>query len=151
MNDAEGRAEYDPPARLRRLPTWLVSEVARRGQRLVGDSLEEEGARRQHFAVLTSLSEQGAASQAALGRRLWIDRSDLHTILNELEGDGLLARIRDQGDRRRNLVELTPAGRAALSRLDRRVDAAQSALLAPLSARDRRELRRLLELLVRDA
>jgi DNA-binding MarR family transcriptional regulator len=151
VSDAEGRAEYDPPARLRRLPTWLTSEVARRGQRLVGEALEQEGVRRQHFTVLTSLAEQGAASQAALGRRLWIDRSDLHAILNELEGDGLVARVRDEEDRRRNLVTLTPAGKSALSRLDRKVDGAQSALLARLSASERREFRRLLERLVQDA
>lgn len=107
--------------------------------------------RRQHFTVLTSLSEQGAASQAALGRRLWIDRSDLHAILNELEGAGLVARVRDEQDRRRNLVTLTPAGKVALRRLDKTIDAAQSVLLEPLSASERRELRRLLELLVEGA
>jgi hypothetical protein len=51
-------------------------------------------------------------------------------------------------DRRRNLVTLTPSGTAALKRLDKRVEAAQSALLKPLSATDRRELVRLLEQLV---
>lgn len=149
MNGADDdRAEYDPPARLRSLPTWLASELARKGQRLVTEALAQEGARRPHFTVLTSLSEQGQASQAALGRRLWIDRSDLHAILNELESEGLLARVRDQHDRRRNLVTLTPAGRAALKRLDKQVEAAQNALLEPLSASDRRELRRLLDLLI---
>jgi hypothetical protein len=45
-------------------------------------------------------------------------------------------------------VTLTRAGKAALKRLDKRIDAAQEALLAPLSASDRGDLRRLLELLV---
>jgi MarR family transcriptional regulator, lower aerobic nicotinate degradation pathway regulator len=145
------RDEYDPPTRLRQLPTWLAGQVAMRGERLVREELAQEGARRQHFTVLTSLSEQGAASQAALGRRLSIDRSDLHAILNELEREGLVARVRDEQDRRRNLVTLTRAGKAALIRLDKRVDAAQKALLEPLSASDRRELRRLLERLVDSA
>jgi MarR family transcriptional regulator, lower aerobic nicotinate degradation pathway regulator len=56
--------------------------------------------------------------------------------------------VRDQRDRRRNVVTLTAAGKRTLKRLDRTVDAAQSALLEPLSPDDRRELRRLLELLV---
>ena len=98
--------------------------------------------------MLASLAEQGAASQAALGRRLWIDRSDLHAILGELERDGLVARVRDDQDRRRNVVTLTARGRAVLKRLDDRVEAAQRALLEPLSADERRELRRLLEQLV---
>jgi DNA-binding MarR family transcriptional regulator len=146
--EPEERAEYDPPRRLRQLPSWLTSQVARQAQRLVSEALAQEGARRQHFTVLTSLAEQGPASQAALGRRLWIDRSDLHAILNELERDGLVRRIRDEQDRRRNVVALTPPGTAVLKRLDKRVDAAQNALLEPLSAADRRELRRLLQQLV---
>jgi DNA-binding MarR family transcriptional regulator len=56
--------------------------------------------------------------------------------------------VRDEADRRRNVVALTRAGRAALARLDKRVDTAQEALLAPLSARDRRELQRLLKRVV---
>ncbi len=144
----EGRPNYDPPQRMRRLPSWLASELARRGQALVGDALAQEGARRQHFAVLTSLAEQGGASQADLGRRLWIDRSDLHALLGEMERDGLVARVRDAGDRRRNVVTLTPEGEAALVRLDERVDSAQRALLEPLSAKERRELIRLLERVV---
>jgi len=142
------RAEYDPPERMRRLPSWLASELARRGQALVLEALAQEGVRRQHFAVLTSLAEQGAASQADLGRRLWIDRSDLHALLGELEQDGLVARVRDAEDRRRNVVTLTPAGKAALARLDERVDSAQRVLLEPLSAKERRELIRLLKRVV---
>jgi DNA-binding MarR family transcriptional regulator len=130
---------------MRRLPSWLASQLARRGAALVGESLAQEGVGRQHFAVLTSLAEQGAASQAALGRRLWIDRSDLHALMTELERDGLIARVRDPADRRRNIVTLTASGKALLKRLDKRVDAAQTALLEPLSAAERRELVRLLD------
>ena len=140
--------DYDPPERLRQLPTWMTSELARRGRRLVTDALAQEGVRRQHFVVLTSLVEQGPASQAELGRRLWIDRSDLHAIVKEMEDGGLVARVRDESDRRRNVVTITRAGRGTLNRLDKRVDAAQEALLEPLSAKDRRELRRLLGALV---
>lgn len=145
MSEPEHESEYDPPLRLQRLPSWLAAQVARRAQRLVEEALAHEGARRQHFVVLTSLAEQGPASQADLGRRLWIDRSDLHAILNELESAGQVARLRDETDRRRNVVALTRSGRSALARLDKRIDAAQDALLAPLSAAERRELRRLLE------
>jgi MarR family transcriptional regulator, lower aerobic nicotinate degradation pathway regulator len=148
MAAEELRSEYDPPQRLRRLPSWLASELARRGQTLVAEALAQEGARRQHFAVLTSLAEQGAASQAELGRRLWIDRSDLHALLGELERDGLVGRVRDAGDRRRNVVTLTPAGEAALARLDEQVESAQRALLEPLSPKERRAVIRLLERVV---
>jgi DNA-binding MarR family transcriptional regulator len=142
------RGDYDPPERVRRLASWLTAEVARKGRRLVDASLAQDGARRQHFTVLTLLAEQGAASQAELGRRLSIDRSDVHALLAELERDGLVARVRDERDRRRNVVTLTRAGAGALARLDTQMDAAQEALLQPLSASERQELSRLLQKLL---
>ena len=138
----------DSPARLRKLPSWLSAQVAHSGARLVNEALGEVGMRRHHFAVLTALAEAGATSQAELGRRLWIDRSDLHAVLNELERRDWIARVRDARDRRRNLVELTPSGAETLRDLDARVDAAQDALLAPLSASERRQLVALLTRLV---
>jgi DNA-binding MarR family transcriptional regulator len=145
MPESDPALAYDPPRRLRALPSWMASELARRGAALVSEALAQEGWRRPHFAVLTSLAEQGAASQATLGRRLWIDRSDLHAILGELEAAELIARVRDAEDRRRNVVTLTSAGRAALKRLDKLIDAAQEALLEPLAPADRHRLRELLQ------
>jgi DNA-binding MarR family transcriptional regulator len=133
-----------PPRRLTTLPSWLAGQAAQRAARLVGEALGEEGFRRHHFAVMTALAEDGAASQAELGRRVWLDRSDLHAVLNELERDGLVARTQDERDRRRNLVQLTPAGVKTLRRLDARVDAAQEEFLAPLTAKERSALMRLL-------
>jgi MarR family transcriptional regulator, lower aerobic nicotinate degradation pathway regulator len=141
-------AQYDPPQRITQLPSWLAGQVAARAEGLVAQELAGDGLRRQHFVVLSALAERGAASQAALGRRLLIDRSDMHALLGDLERDGLVARVRDEGDRRRMFVDLTPAGVRAVKRLDKRIEAAQEALLAPLSAADRRELRRLLTRLV---
>jgi MarR family transcriptional regulator, lower aerobic nicotinate degradation pathway regulator len=146
-DDADDSA-YEPPNRLRRLPSWLTGQVARKAERLVAEAVTQEGVRRQHFAVLSSLAEQGSASQATLGRRLWIDRSDLHALLGELEVDGFVARVRDEQDRRRNVVRLTPRGRAALKRLEKRIDDAQNALLQPLTKTERRQLVGLLERLL---
>jgi DNA-binding MarR family transcriptional regulator len=130
------------------MPSWLVGQASLRAQTLVAEALAQEGMRRQHFTVLVSLAEQGEASQATLGRRLWIDRSDLHAIVSELERAGLIARVRDPTDRRRNVVTITSSGKSILKRLDALVDRAQRELVAPLSASERRELTRLLERLI---
>jgi DNA-binding MarR family transcriptional regulator len=146
--EAPSGSDQRAPRSLSRLPSWLVNNLAMHANRLVSEALAEDGVRKHHLAVLAALEEQGSTSQAALGRRLWIDRSDLHAVLNDLERDGLIARVRDQDDRRRNLVGLTSAGASALKRLNARVEAAQDALLQPLSDDDRRELHRLLTRLV---
>jgi DNA-binding MarR family transcriptional regulator len=149
MTDAAADySAYDPPSRVRQLPSWLTGQVAAAAARLIADALASAGLRRQHFIVLSALAERGAVSQAALGRRLSIDRSDMHALLDELERDGLVARVRDEQDQRRIVIDLTSAGARALRRLNKRVDAAQEALVAPLSAADRRQLQRLLTRLV---
>ncbi len=72
-------------------------------------------------------------------------------VLNDLESAGYVERERDERDRRRNVVALTPSGAEALARLNARADAAQDALLAALSEDERRELERLLGLIRRSA
>jgi MarR family transcriptional regulator, lower aerobic nicotinate degradation pathway regulator len=126
------------PERLRTLPSWLLGQASHAANKLVADALAGHGLRRHHYRVLVALAEDGEATQADLGRRLWLDRSDLHAVLAELDEAGLTTRVRDERDRRRNLVALTAAGTRALAAADADVQQAQSALLAPLSAQERR-------------
>ncbi|HEX2702748.1 MAG TPA: MarR family transcriptional regulator [Solirubrobacteraceae bacterium] len=130
------------------LPSWLLAHAALQAQRLTGRRFELLGMRRQHFSVLATLDEHGAVSQAELCRQLWIDRSDMVAVINELEHGGLVRRSRDETDRRRNAVALTPAGIFALRQLDAQVRDAEEELLAPLSAAERARLDRLLRRLV---
>lgn len=136
------------PERLRTLPSWLVGQLSHAANKLVADALAEHGLRRHHYRVLVALADEGEASQADLGRRLWLDRSDLHGVLADLDAAGLTTRVRDERDRRRNLVALTRRGEAALRAAETGVQAAQAALLAPLSADERRTWLATLERLV---
>jgi DNA-binding MarR family transcriptional regulator len=140
MESMGGGTQPDPPERLSQLPSWLLSQATAHGHRLVNDALAGDQMRKNHFTVMLALREGGSSSQAALGRRLNIDRSDLHAVLNDLEAKGFVERIRDDNDRRRNMVALTQSGARALKRLDARVEKAQDELLAPLSPRQRQEL-----------
>jgi DNA-binding MarR family transcriptional regulator len=88
--------------------------------------------------------EFGPASQATLGRRAGIDRSDVVAALNELADRGLIERSTDREDRRRNVVTITPAGVEQFQRLDQALVGIQDAVLAPLSAAERAEFKRLL-------
>ena len=138
----------DAPKRLQGLPSWRLSAAALVGDRLVNEALATEGVRKYHFRVLVALSDDGPLSQAELGRRLAIDRSDVAAIAAELEQRELLARTRDDRDRRRNVVTITPEGQAALARMDKAIAAAQTTLLAPLSSAEQRQLSELLGRLI---
>ena len=99
---------------------------------------------RSDFAVLAALEEYGALSQAGIGRRLGLDRNDVHGILNRLESHGQAARQPDPADRRRNVVRLTDTGRRYLGELQEHADAVQDELLAGLDGAERRQLQSLL-------
>lgn len=113
------------PARLRRLPSRLLTQVAMHADRLANQGLARADARKWHYAVLAALQEFGPASQAALSRRTGIYRSD-------------------PADRRRNVITMTPQGRRHLRQLDKLVATIQDDLLAPLSQPERDQLIRLL-------
>ncbi|MFD0656438.1 MarR family winged helix-turn-helix transcriptional regulator [Thermocatellispora tengchongensis] len=106
MELTEGTA----PERLRTLPSRLINMAALSANRLVDRVLADEGVRRYHYALLAALEEFGPASQAALGRRTGIDRSDVVAAINELAERALVERSPDPADRRRNIVSITAEG-----------------------------------------
>lgn len=140
----ETTAEAATPARLRNTPSRLLTQTAVHAHRLVAQGLSASGAHRYHYALLAALEEFGPASQAALGRRGGIDRSDVVAGVDELVDQKLVRRTPDPSDRRRNVITLTAAGRRQLRRLDGVVAGIQDALLEPLSAAERTQLTRLL-------
>jgi MarR family transcriptional regulator, lower aerobic nicotinate degradation pathway regulator len=136
-----------PLARLRSLPSRLLTHTALHAERLVSEQLATANARRWHYAVLVAL-QSGPASQATLSRRTGIYRSDMVAVINELADRGHVERAPDPTDRRRNSVTITKQGRRHLRRLDKLVAAIQDDLLAPLSQPERDELVRILTCLL---
>ncbi|MGW6908188.1 MarR family winged helix-turn-helix transcriptional regulator [Streptomyces sp. NPDC054940] len=132
------------PDRLRRRASRLLSQLTMRSDRLIGEGLARADARRWHYAVLASLEEYGPGSQAELSRRSGIYRSDMVGVLNELAERDLVERAPDPGDRRRNIITISPQGRRRLRRLDKVLDDLHDELLAPLSPAERDQLVRLL-------
>jgi DNA-binding MarR family transcriptional regulator len=137
-------AVEETPGRLAARPTWLLTQLAVHAHRLASEGFGELGARGYHYRILAALDEFGVASQAELGRRCNMDRSDVVAAINELAGPGFVERTPDPHDRRRNMVTLTEGGERQLRRLDAALDRAQDDLLAPLPAEDRQTLTRLL-------
>lgn len=130
------------------MPSWLLSRAALIAQRLVADALAAADARRYDVCVLATLAEFGSHSQADLGRRCGIDRSDMVALINELSGNGLVARSPDNADRRRNVITITAAGHGHLAELRTLLDASEQALLVGLSAEERAQLVALLTRIV---
>jgi DNA-binding MarR family transcriptional regulator len=137
-------------SRIDQTATWLLSRANARAQAIRVDAFAAAGSSGYLTRLLASLADEGPASQAGLSRRTGIDPSDVVAALNELTTRGFVSRTRDPGDARRNVVTLTPAGRAELRRLDKVVAAVQARFLAPLSDTERRQLVRILGKLAAD-
>src|SRR5215467_7929355 len=132
------------PARLAEKPTWLISQTSMHSHRLLTERLAAAGSRGYDYRLLAALQEFGPASQARLGRRTGMDRSDVVAAVNELVGRGLADRSPDPADGRRNIITITPAGTAHLRRLEELLDEVQNELLAPLTPAERQQLVHLL-------
>ena len=129
---------------------WALGRSSQQAQRLVRQHMTEAGVRTQHYHVLASLADDGEGAQATLADRIGLDRSDLVTLLDELEELKYVERRVDPADRRRKIVAITPAGEKQLIAMDQLIVAAEAELLEPLSASERKTLLGLLHRLSGD-
>jgi DNA-binding MarR family transcriptional regulator len=93
------------------------------------------------LSVLLAVTELGSASQQEVAHALGVDRTTMVTFVDLLEEKGLVERQPDPSDRRRNVIEVTAAGKQAVERGRRASDQAEAALLAPLSEADQKRFR----------
>jgi DNA-binding MarR family transcriptional regulator len=113
------------------------------------DGLHEEllaplGVNHRELAVLLLLDAREPESQQQVAGRLGVDRTTMVALIDGLEGKGLVARRPDPADRRRNVIELTAAGRKTLPRATRASDQAEARLLDDLDEAEAAQLRALL-------
>jgi DNA-binding MarR family transcriptional regulator len=139
-----------PFTRLLEMPSWLITRAYAHSHRLLADGFAAADSRGYHYRVLAALEEFGPASQADLGRRTGIDRSDVVAALNELADRGFIKRSPDPDDARRNIITILPAGSRQLRKLEKVLAGIQEELLSPLSAADRTKFIRLLTRLLED-
>jgi len=122
----------------------LLNHLARVARRGSDAALAPLGLRPLALVALTLLRDHGSATQQALAEAMRLDASNLVGLLNELEQQGLLVRMRDPGDRRRHIVEISKPGRARLERAERALAAVQDEVLAGLEEQERDALYALL-------
>jgi DNA-binding MarR family transcriptional regulator len=101
------------------------------------------------FAVLAAVAADEGPTQSRLVKATGIDRSTLADMVARMIDKGLLTRERSAKDARANSVGLTDLGRHTLSDMTPKVAAADSRLLAHLSAGKRDSFIKLLREFVR--
>src|SRR3954462_4718165 len=101
------------------------------------------GMRLKQLIALDHLREE-TCLQSGLGALLMLDPNNCVLLLNDLDEVGYIERRRDPEDRRRHLVEITPAGRKALAEAERKLESLEDEVLGNLTAEERLRLHDLL-------
>src|SRR5262245_19966389 len=118
----------------------LLAGLGRDATARVRRAIRPLGLGAQQFLVLTQLQVLGEPSQAELADALGIDRSNLATIAAELCDRGLAERRRDEVDRRRYVLRLSPGGARLLRSAEGAIADAEEEILRPLEPGQREQL-----------
>jgi len=120
------------------LTTRLAKQFYRRGEEA------RLGMHMRHVVALAYVRDHEGCPQQELADAFCMDANNVVLLLNELEDEGYVTRVRDPHDRRRHVVELTAAGRTARARTERAQAAIEDEVLHSLDADERATLRCLL-------
>lgn len=124
--------------------TGSIGLITRLGRVVYRRATEEViGMRLKHLIALDHLREETCLQQG-LAQMLMLDPNNCVLLLNDLDEAGYVERRRDPEDRRRHLVEITPAGRRALAEAERKLESLEDEVLGNLSAEERLRLHDLL-------
>ncbi|MDB4885025.1 MAG: putative MarR family transcriptional protein [Gemmatimonadetes bacterium] len=95
------------------------------------------------LGVLEALHHLGPLAQGQICQKILKSGSNVTTVVDNLERDGLVRRVRDADDRRVQVVHLTEKGRELIERAFPAHAARVTALMATLSSEEQAELGRL--------
>jgi DNA-binding MarR family transcriptional regulator len=127
---------------------YLFKHVQMRMDELNAQALAPFGIDARELAILLVIASHEPGSQQQAAQRLGIDRTSMVARLDALEDKRLVARQTHAVDRRRNVVELTAAGREIVEEATAASERAEAALLASLTPRQRERLREALQTIV---
>jgi DNA-binding MarR family transcriptional regulator len=119
--------------------TFLLGKLGRIATSRFADRIAEYGLRPRHCGVLEWLGA-GSATQLDLARALGVTPSVVVDMLDELEALDAVRRNRDPADRRRQIVELTPAGHSLITEAAAAAREVDAELLAGLALDHRADL-----------
>ena len=114
-------------------------------------ALRKDGLTIGQLGVLEALFHLGRLSPSALADKLLTSPSNLTTLIDNLESDGMVRRDRSGGDRRSIEISLTKAGRARIQAVFPRHVQRISELMSALAAEEQEVLGRLCRKLGRAA
>ena len=127
---------------------YLLKHAHLRLSEQTGKALAPWGIDAKELGILVVIAGPEPLSQQQVAQRLGVDRTTMVAMLDALERKGIVSRHPHAGDRRRNVVELTDAGRGTFQSAIKARDRAERGFLSSLGAQDARHLRSSLKAVV---
>lgn len=124
---------------------FLVTRIHQRMYADMSAVLADLHVEPRHMGSLVALQSAGPVAQAALARRLGVSGASVVELVDHLERHGLVERRRLETDRRTQVLHLLPGAADVVSDAMARGTRVTDELLSVLTARDRRQLIRLLQ------
>ena len=146
--NTELRAGEWPPGALAGRIGFLLKHVHGAFTEMSEAALADLDVDGREYAVLAVLAGERPLSQQQAAQRMAVDRTTMVGLIDGLEAKGFVSRRPDPGDRRRNIVEVTDAGRDAMTRTGEAIEAVETRFLGPLGDAGARRLREALITLV---
>jgi DNA-binding MarR family transcriptional regulator len=116
--------------------TGLIGYMLRRAQIAVFQDIfrtfAEVGIRPAQFSVLTVIAHNPGRTQSQVSAALGIKRTNFVALLDSLERRGLAVRRPAPTDRRSHALHLTDAGKAAVRRLNKKVDKLEASMISQI-------------------
>ena len=119
---------------------FLLAEVVRLQLRVYNGRFRGTGLNQSQVAALIHLDRVEEISQTDLAARLGLRKAAAGTLLDGLEGKGLVERTRGREDRRLQLVSITDAGRRIVDEVDQMGEVLGTALRQGISREERAQL-----------
>lgn len=127
---------------------YLAVKAFADGTRIVNARLDRLGLRARSYSVLALACSGLDPTQRDLAAALELDPSQVVTLVDGLEADGLVRREQDPRDRRQRIIRATPEGQELFRRAQRVTSEAEGEALAMLSDAEREVLREILRKIV---
>ncbi len=118
----------------------LLFVAQQAAQALAIERLEPLGLSPRAWGVLSTLVESGPLTQIELATTMSIDRTAMVYLIDGLEEQALVERVRSPRDRRAFVIHLTASGQDVQRRAAAALAGATQILLKPLGAAERRQL-----------
>lgn len=123
---------------------WLLAQCFRAHLNAMDHAVADFPHGHRGFQALLGAANCSARNQAELAKQLGVDRTVMVYLVDDLEKAGLVERLPDPNDRRSRLIRATEQGAQRLVATRDAISAAESELLAALSAEQQTSLREML-------